>query len=460
MAESQNIEYKTSWDDDYLRWVCGFANAQGGRIYIGCDDDGNVVGVKGIKGLMESIPNKIKDTLGIMADINKKTNNKKDYIEIIVRPSSYPVSYNGEYHYRSGATKQQLRGAALTEFLMEKTGRRWEEVTVDDIGVDDLDDYSFQIFRREALRKRRMTEDDLNVSNGQLLDRLNLITNGKLKRAAVLLFYHNPEKIVTGCHVKIGKFGEGADLLYQDMMDGSVMQIADRTLNLIFEKYLKAWISYEHDRRIETYPFPREGVREAIFNALAHNCYSDSIPIQIRIEDHVMYIRNNCRLPQGWTVKTLMQPHKSEPYNPIIAGVFYRAGFIESWGRGIEKICDACAEYGSPKPKYSILGHGITVEFCAHPLAVELSRKENKGPKGQGTNVLVDGALNGGVNGGIEKDIIALMVIEPTIRVEEISRRTDVPKRTVERKIRALREDGKVIRAGGGRYGRWVVNDG
>lgn len=78
MSENQNTEYKTSWNDDYLRWVCGFANAQGGRIYIGCDDGGNVVGVKGMKGLMESIPNKIKDTPGIMADVNKKTKNKKD----------------------------------------------------------------------------------------------------------------------------------------------------------------------------------------------------------------------------------------------------------------------------------------------------------------------------------------------------------------------------------------------
>lgn len=49
MAESQNIEYKESWRDEYLKWVCGFANAQGGKIYIGCDDNGEVVGVKDAK---------------------------------------------------------------------------------------------------------------------------------------------------------------------------------------------------------------------------------------------------------------------------------------------------------------------------------------------------------------------------------------------------------------------------
>ena len=45
MAENQNIEYKSSWRDEYLKWVCGFANADGGTIYIGIDDDGDIVGL-------------------------------------------------------------------------------------------------------------------------------------------------------------------------------------------------------------------------------------------------------------------------------------------------------------------------------------------------------------------------------------------------------------------------------
>lgn len=75
MSESQNIEYKESWRDEYLKWVCGFANAQGGRIYIGVRDDGEVVGVANSKKLIEDIPNKIQDNMGIIVDVNllKKT---------------------------------------------------------------------------------------------------------------------------------------------------------------------------------------------------------------------------------------------------------------------------------------------------------------------------------------------------------------------------------------------------
>ena len=55
-GESQNTEYKEVWRDEYLKWICGFANARGGSIFIGIDDDKNVIGVKDAKRLLEDIP--------------------------------------------------------------------------------------------------------------------------------------------------------------------------------------------------------------------------------------------------------------------------------------------------------------------------------------------------------------------------------------------------------------------
>ena len=86
-SESQNIEYKESWRDEYLKWICGFANAQGGTLYIGVDDDKKVVGVKNSKKLMEDIPNMVKDRLGIIVDVNLLSSDGKDYIEVSVQQS-------------------------------------------------------------------------------------------------------------------------------------------------------------------------------------------------------------------------------------------------------------------------------------------------------------------------------------------------------------------------------------
>lgn len=194
VAESQNIEWKESWRDEYLKWVCGFANAQGGKIYIGTDDNGKVIGLQDSKKLLEDIPNKVRNVLGIIVDMNLLKEDEKDYIEICINPNSYPVNYKGEYHYRSGSTKQQLKGQALNQFLLQKTGITWDSVPVQGVSVQDLRNDSFDIFREQAVLSKRIDSKDIDATNEQLLDNLNLLENGQLKRAAILLFHHNPEK--------------------------------------------------------------------------------------------------------------------------------------------------------------------------------------------------------------------------------------------------------------------------
>lgn len=441
MIESQNIEWKESWRDEYLKWICGFANAQGGKIYIGTRDDGTVVGVADSKKLLEDIPNKVRDILGIIVDVNLFTEEEKDYIEIVVNPSSYPVNFKGEYHYRSGSTKQLLRGAALTEFLLSKTGYKWDAVPIDGVSVEDLDKESFDIFRREALRSGRMTEEDLRMSKRQLLENLGLIDNGKLKRAAVMLFHREPEKWVTGAYIKIGYFGEGSDLRYQDEIHGSLLMQADRVVELIYLKYMKAEISYDNVTRIETYPLPKAAVREAVYNAIIHSNYAALIPIQIRIHEDAVYISNDCIFPVGWTVETLMQWHRSQPYNPNIANCFFRAGYVETWGRGIEKICEACKQHGVPKPEYTLHLEDIMVKFI--PL------KQDKVSKN------LNGTLNGTLSDTIEEKILTIIRENPKMTQSQIAVLTGRSERSIKRTMKSMVGKGEIERVGGRKYGCW-----
>lgn len=162
MSESQNIEYKESWRDEYLKWICGFANAQGGRIYIGIDDNQQVVGVADTKRLMEDIPNKIVNYLGIVADVNLLHKEGKDYIEIAVQPCNLPIAYHGIYHYRSGSTKQELKGAALQQFLLRKMGHSWDDIENERATLDDIDRQAIDFFLRKAVDAGRMPVDSLN----------------------------------------------------------------------------------------------------------------------------------------------------------------------------------------------------------------------------------------------------------------------------------------------------------
>ncbi|MEA3398650.1 MAG: ATP-binding protein [Patescibacteria group bacterium] len=155
-SESQHIEYKSSWRDEYLKWICGFANAQGGTIILGINDDKTVVGIKNAKKLLEDIPNKVQSVLGIMIDVNLDERTEGDVLEIATEPYPYPVNYKGQYYYRSGSTMKELKGAALDKFLLKKQGKRWDGITVSGITIKDLEKNTFGTFRSLAQKNQRI----------------------------------------------------------------------------------------------------------------------------------------------------------------------------------------------------------------------------------------------------------------------------------------------------------------
>ena len=295
---------KNSWRDEYLKWICGFANANGGTIYIGKNDAGEVVGLNDSKKLLEDIPNKTKDILGILVDVNLHQTEKGDFIEILVEAYPYPVNFKGQYHYRSGGTKQELKGAALDKFLLQRKGKRWDAVPIPNVSINDLKKETFDFFRKKAVKAQRIEDDVLTDTNEQLAENLQLIENEYLKRAAILLFHPNPDKFVTGAYIKIGFFETDDDLKFQDEIHGNVFEQVEKTTDLLFTKYIKSSISYEGLNRVEKYEYPKDAVREALLNAVSHKDYSGGVPIQISVYKDKIIFWNEGQLPENWTIES------------------------------------------------------------------------------------------------------------------------------------------------------------
>lgn len=365
MKECQSLEWKAKWKDEYLEWICGFANAHGGRLCLGCDDDGNVVGLDNAKRLVEDIPNKVRDTLGIVVDVNLRQKGGKEFVEVDVPEYPIGVSCRGVYHYRSGSTKQTLTGPALEAFLMRRRGATWDAAPLPAFTVDDVDDEAVERFRTMAGRRGRVDADLLDEPKDVLMRKLHLASGDHLTAAAMLLFARDPEKWQLGAFLKVGYFESDAELLYQDEIHGPLIEQVDRAVELIRLKYMKARITYDGLQRLERYFVPEAALREALLNAVCHKQYQSGVPVQVSIYEDRLYIANAGCLPERWTVDTLMGKHSSRPYNPSIANVFYLAGLIESWGRGIEKICSACTAAGLPKPAFDAKPGDVMVMFSA-----------------------------------------------------------------------------------------------
>lgn len=361
MPESQNIEWKESWRDEYLKWICGFANAQGGIIIIGKNDKGKVVGVENYKRLMDDIPNKIAQRLGLVCNVNLHQENEKSFIEIEVLPHDVPISYHGKYHFRSGSTKQELQGTALNEFLLRKTGKTWDDVIESNATLEVIDEKAIEAFKKSAVKSGRLpqVEDENDIL--QIFKNLRLTKGGNLKRAAILLFGKDPRDFYIGAFVKIGKFGKSDDdLLSQEVVEGNAFGLANQTLEILDKKYFKKAISYDGLQRIETTEYPYEAIREALLNAIVHRQYTGT-PIQISLYDDKIMIWNFGTLLDPMTFDDLKRKHSSNPRNPILADVFFKGGLIESWGRGTIKIINECEKAGLPTPEITEMSGGIVV---------------------------------------------------------------------------------------------------
>ena len=284
--------------------------------------------------------------------------------------------------------------------------------------------------------------DELFVSDSSIESDLNIL-KGKFLQFNLKPMKRRDTYTLTGSENNIRRFI--VIELYHNDLEESLIVNASKVIDLIYQMYLKAKISYEHDIRVEEYPFAREAIREAVYNAIAHNCYMYGTPIQIRVMDDAITISNSCILPEGWTVDTLMEPHESKPYNPDIARVFYRAGFIENWGQGIQKICDECKGIGAELPVYELTGTTLRIRFKALESALI---DQPKVPKDQ-PDTLGD---------TLADSIITLIMGNPQITQSELADATKVSVPSIKRTMKILSDNGKIVRKGGKRYGYWEVN--
>jgi ATP-dependent DNA helicase RecG len=362
LQENQNIEFKSTWDDEYLKWICGFANSQGGKLFVGVDDSGNVIGIKDARKLAELLPNKIKNTLGILVDLSVHIDNELEYIEIITKPYSVAISLRGRYYYRSGSSNHELISNALTEFLLKKSGRSWDDVVEERATFEDIDPRSVDQFLHDAKKAGRLalTEDfDIPV----LFEKLRLTENNNLKRAAIVLFGKDPGKFYNNMKTRIGRFGKTeVDLKFEELIEGNLLYSLIEVPKMLNYKFFVHPVEFAGLKRIEKDEYPVDALREVLLNAFVHRDYMGT-NIQIRVYDDKFSIWNEGCLPEGITMDSLLKQHPSRPRNPVIADVCFKGGYIDSWGRGIQKILNACKEADLPEPFINEQDGGMLVEL-------------------------------------------------------------------------------------------------
>ena len=366
LKESESVEFKETFNDSALKTLAAFVNSKGGSLYLGVKDDATLLSGGISDEAQRNVISKAINILGITPEVTLHSYQDSDFLEVNVKPQRPPVSVRGKYYQRVGNTTQEVLGDELKQLFLE--GESWDVLTNHRFNLNEINDEEVRKFVQSAQQQGRIPADFEEENVEEILERLELLIQGKLTNASMILFGSNPQQYFPSAMIRIGRFRDEATIVADHTVSGNLFQqvrgAEEQIKSLIRRRYE---ITDESFNRHDTWQYPLAAVREALLNALVHRNYFEmSVKIQIKVFDNFLWIYNPGKLPGALKVEDLKKPHSSHPRNRLIANTFYRAGLIEEWGSGIQRMTADLQNAQLPEPDFEEQGEGFITKLYGH----------------------------------------------------------------------------------------------
>lgn len=374
-GESEILEFKRSTGQrrEAARTVCAMFNHRGGRVLFGVEPDGRVVGQQVSDRTIEEVAQELHeiDPPAFPSIDRVDLGNGREVLVVTVSTGqNRPYSFRGQGYRRVGNTSQSPSRDEYNHMLLERVHdeRRWENQTAADWSVADLDAAEISRTIEEAIRRGRV-EDPGTREPDEILRGLGLMKDGVLLRAAPVLFARTEWLTAEfpQCLLRVARFAGTDKTEFRDnrQFRGNAFELL-----LASERFLREHVPVAGRvvpgrlERVDEPLYPPVAVREALANAFCHRDYAiGGGSVGVAIYDDRLEVTSSGTLHFGLTPEALFRPHESLPWNPLIAGVFYRRGIIEAWGRGTIKMAEVTRQAGLPVPEIEDAGGCVTVRF-------------------------------------------------------------------------------------------------
>ena len=442
-GEGYNVEFKVSIPSkikDVTEEICAFANAAGGTLLLGVDDNNIVQGVVFNNAKRSALQNSINEiSPALHCEIYTVTVDSKDVVVIEV-PSgeNKPYVLSGAIYVRQGPNSQKLTTVEeMRDFFQQADKIYFDEAPCKAIDINqDVPDNNINQFR--ALAGLGAT-----VSNEQVFNNLKLITKeGFLKNGATLFFAENPEQFFEKAVIRCIAF-DGIDKRFIE--DDKVMT------GSLYNQYLQAmsWLKKKLDVRYdiegagsqprkEIWEIPETVFKEAIINALAHRDYYDKgARITIEVFNDRVEISNPGGLISGIPKNEFGK--RSLSRNPLIFGLFERIRMVEQVGSGIGRMRDLMIEADLTEPEFNT--EGMFTVTVRRPF--DFNKWVDK---------WVDNLTNNRVN------IIKAIHENSKVSKRELEDKVGLSATAIDNNLDALKDLGLIERVGSAKGGHWQIN--
>lgn len=431
VIEDVRNEFKVKLTDKFEEEVISFLNTNGGNIYIGVNDKGDIIGINGnIDLLQRTIKDRIKDnimpsTLGLYDVIVLEKDNKKYIKVIIAKGSERPYYLKGmgmtpdSCFIRVGSSIQSMPNEMINNEFSKRTRNSLKNI------VSPKQDLTF------SQLKIYYEEKGFSINNN-FLKQLDLYTDdGKYNYNAYLLADNN------SISIRFGKYDgiNSVNLIEnEDFGNCCIIKATKNILNKL-EIENKTFTKIEYPERKEIKMYDYIAVREAVVNAIVHNDWSNEYSPKFEIFSDRLVISSNGVIQDNTTKEEFLEGF-SLPKNKELMKVFNDLDLVEQMGTGIIRILQS---YN--KDSFEFFPNFIRVTFPFNENKFKTNTKEIK------NNNLTE----------IQNSIIGLMLDSPTITQETLARLLDVNIRTIQRNIKTLIDVGLIERIGATKKGEWIV---
>lgn len=450
-GENRQLELKKTTGElkDAMHTACAFLNTEGGWLIFGITP--NSLKITG----QQVTDNTQREIAQALSGLEPQVDVHVEYIDIPDNTDNSiiaihfdgfmwgkaPYTYHGCPYYKVESITKEMSREMFDERLRASKPDlfAWERQVSNIPQLNKLDEKLIRGVVRLGVECGRLPETALTEPIGTILNKWKIINEGKVLNAATALFTTNTG-LYTQFTMRLARFSgtDKNEFIDNQRVEGNIFVLLNEAMNF-FRKHLNmngkivGWLREEH------LDIPAEALRETILNALCHRQYERyNLSISVGIYDDRIEIANPGKLPPELTPETILLPHDSHPYNPLIANVLYSTSYIENWGSGIRRIMETCQKYGVPVPEWKQTDGFVVVTYrrasiqnCTKDCTKEITDRQNL--------------------------IIDLLSLSATITIPEIARKTSISERTIKNEIKVLQELGIICRKGGRKTGHWEI---
>ncbi len=374
-GESETLELKRTTGErrEATRTLCAMLNHRGGRVLFGVESDGRVIGQQVSDHTLEEVAQELRiidpPAFPSIERVPLGTGREVLVVSVSSGPGR-PYSYRGQAYRRVGNTSAAMSRDEYNRMLLERLHgeHRWENEPAAGWTSADLDAAEIQRTLEEAIRRGRI-EDPGTREPEEILRGLGLTKHGALLRAALVLFGH-AERLwaeFPQCLLRVARFAGTDKTEFRDnrQFRGNAFELLRAAERFLLDHVPVAGrVVSGVLERVDEPLYPPLAVREALANAFCHRDYTiGGGSVGVAMYDDRLEVTSSGSLHFGLTPEALFGPHESLPWNPLVAGVFYRRGIIESWGRGTLKMAELAVSAGLPRPEIEDAGGCVTVRF-------------------------------------------------------------------------------------------------